>query len=125
LKEEKKMKKTKLLILVFISALILTFNLQQVEGLVPPETEWDQTYGGAGSDTLRSVVQTSDGGYALAGYTWSFGAGFADFWLVKVAGPPPVPEFPMGLIVEISLAPVIVYLWWKLKHQTQSGSAST
>jgi predicted secreted protein len=29
------------------------------------------------------MVQTSDGGYALAGFTYSFGAGDADYWLVK------------------------------------------
>jgi hypothetical protein len=45
--------------------------------------EWNQTYGGANSDWAESVVQTSDGGYALAGKTNSFGAGQADFWLIK------------------------------------------
>jgi hypothetical protein len=45
--------------------------------------EWNQTYGGLGDDYARSVVQTSDGGYALAGYTNSFGAGGSDFYLVK------------------------------------------
>jgi len=45
--------------------------------------EWNQTYGGAGSDNARSLVQTSDGGYALAGDTNSFGAGNYDFWLIK------------------------------------------
>jgi predicted secreted protein len=45
--------------------------------------QWNQTYGGAGDDCARSIVQTSDGGYALAGYTYSFGAGGYDFWLVK------------------------------------------
>jgi hypothetical protein len=44
---------------------------------------WNKTYGGTSSDCGRSVVQTSDGGYALAGYTGSFGAGSYDFWLVK------------------------------------------
>jgi hypothetical protein len=45
--------------------------------------QWNKTYGGANADTAHSVVQTGDGGYALAGYTNSFGAGNYDFWLVK------------------------------------------
>ena len=44
---------------------------------------WNQTYGGIENDYLFSMVQTSDGGYALAGYTESFGAGDLDYWLVK------------------------------------------
>jgi hypothetical protein len=44
---------------------------------------WSKTYGGTGWDEAYSVVQTGDGGYALAGYTDSYGAGGADFWLVK------------------------------------------
>jgi hypothetical protein len=34
-------------------------------------------------DTANALAQTGDGGYALAGYTLSFGAGNEDFWLVK------------------------------------------
>jgi hypothetical protein len=45
--------------------------------------QWSKTYGGAGIDDAASVVQTSDGGYAIAGSTSSFGAGGYDFWLVK------------------------------------------
>jgi hypothetical protein len=44
---------------------------------------WNQTYGGTGDDEASSVIQTSDGGYALAGYTNSSGAGGYDFWLIK------------------------------------------
>jgi len=43
---------------------------------------WSRMYGGAGSDEGYAMVQTSDGGYALAGYTDSFGVD-GDFWLVK------------------------------------------
>jgi len=45
--------------------------------------EWSRTYGGALYDTARSLVETSDEGYAIAGYTSSVGAGNYDCWLVK------------------------------------------
>jgi hypothetical protein len=45
--------------------------------------QWSKTYGGANVEWATSLVQTSDGGYAIAGYTTSFGGGGLDFWLVK------------------------------------------
>jgi hypothetical protein len=45
--------------------------------------QWNKTYGGTSADDGRSVVQTVDGGYAVAGFTLSFGAGLMDIWLVK------------------------------------------
>ena len=45
--------------------------------------QWSKTYGGINSDSASCVRQTSDGGYVIAGYTNSFGAGSSDFWLVK------------------------------------------
>jgi hypothetical protein len=50
---------------------------------VDASSMWSRTYGGAGDDLASSVIQTSDGGYAIAGQTYSFGAGGSDFWLVK------------------------------------------
>ncbi|MFQ6123539.1 MAG: hypothetical protein ACE5R6_02900 [Candidatus Heimdallarchaeota archaeon] len=44
--------------------------------------EWNQTYGSLGDDLTYSVIQTSDGGYALAGWTGIPMAG-GDSWLVK------------------------------------------
>ncbi len=49
----------------------------------PPDTEWDSTFGGSESDAAKSVQQTADGGYIMAGVTSSYGAGEADFYLVK------------------------------------------
>jgi len=45
--------------------------------------QWNKTYGGTDSDGACALVQTVDGGYALAGFTISYGAGSYDFWLVK------------------------------------------
>jgi len=47
------------------------------------DTLWTRTYGGSDYDYGRSVAQTSDGGYIVAGYTGSFGAGSRDVYLVK------------------------------------------
>jgi hypothetical protein len=47
------------------------------------DTLWTRTYGGWDDEEANSVQQTSDGGYIVAGYTYSFGAGDADVYLVK------------------------------------------
>jgi len=48
--------------------------------------EWSKTIGGLKGDEARSVQQTSDGGYIIAGTTESYGSGGSDIWLVKIAG---------------------------------------
>ena len=47
------------------------------------KVDWNRTYGGEDWDRVNSLIKTSDGGYALAGYTHSFSTGFGDFWLIK------------------------------------------
>ena len=46
--------------------------------------QWTRTVGGTGYDKANSVVQSTDGGFILAGYTNSFGAGNNDFYIVKL-----------------------------------------
>ncbi len=48
------------------------------------DTIWSSLFGGQSDDYGRSVDQTHDGGYVVAGYTTSFGAGGADFYVVKI-----------------------------------------
>ncbi|RME05389.1 MAG: hypothetical protein D6803_09035, partial [Anaerolineae bacterium] len=45
---------------------------------------WEKTYGGRRVDQAWSVDTTRDGGYIVAGGTESFGAGGADYWLLKL-----------------------------------------
>ncbi|MCF8258416.1 MAG: T9SS type A sorting domain-containing protein [Flavobacteriales bacterium] len=44
---------------------------------------WERQYGGNHFEAGRSLVNTSDGGFLLLGWTRSFGAGQRDFYLVK------------------------------------------
>ena len=45
--------------------------------------QWNQTYGGTGSEIGLHVIQTGDGGYVIAGTADSFGAGSKDIWLIE------------------------------------------
>jgi len=42
-----------------------------------------KTYGGVKSDYGQDVVETSEGGFFITGWTWSFGAGDKDVYIVK------------------------------------------
>ncbi len=49
------------------------------------DVEWQKTYGGQETDIARSVRQTLDGGYVVAGNTVSFGAGKWDGWILELS----------------------------------------
>lgn len=54
--------------------------------------QWQKVIGGTGIDHILSVIETLDGGYALAGFSWSGigedkttpGFGGFDYWIVKL-----------------------------------------
>jgi len=45
---------------------------------------WDKTFGGSENDEAHSIVQTEDGGYAVAGWTKSKRTGNSDVWVLKL-----------------------------------------
>jgi hypothetical protein len=66
--------------LVLLGILTLLMTATYVEA---SSATWSKTYGGAYGDKAYAMVQASDGGYALAGTTNSFGSGIINAWLVK------------------------------------------
>lgn len=54
------------------------------------DIEWQKTYGGTFGEIAYSIVQTTDGGFAIAGFTSSingdviFNNGFNDVWVIKL-----------------------------------------
>ena len=63
--------------------------------------QWDKTCGGADHDIAKALVQTVDGGYTIAGYTYSYGAGSSDFWLVKVSSGLPPPTYTLTITASV------------------------
>ena len=64
-----------LVCLLFTSCIILHAQV--------PDTLWARTYGGSNIDVAYSACETSDGGFVATGYTFSFGAGQQDAYLVR------------------------------------------
>ena len=64
-------------------AIVCVLLLVSTTAAGPGDTHWARTYGGSEYDAGHSVQQTSDGGYVIAGWSSSFGAGAEDVYLVK------------------------------------------
>ncbi len=76
--------------------LILSFSFNIIFNYSNAQTviEWQNTIGGNNDDILSSVIQTTDDGYLLGGYSYSgisgdkteASQGYADYWVVKLDG---------------------------------------
>ena len=103
------MYKKKLFLSSIATFVLLSFSLVvSVEAQSP--TMWTQTYGGTGGDIAYSLVETSDGGYAIAGSTNSSGTEAHDFWLIKTNELGIVPECFSLMISSLLLTATLVIL---------------
>jgi hypothetical protein len=72
------------LLLILTVALATVIIYASTVSSLPGSQVWSKTFGGPHDDGAFSIIQTSDGGYALAGNTYSFSGGNnTDFWLIK------------------------------------------
>ena len=68
---------------VLLSTALMYLLLCPLRSVHSQYVEWMQDYGGEHQESGYSVEQTNDAGFIVAGYTYSFGAGSYDFYLVK------------------------------------------
>ncbi len=66
-----------------IQVICLVIFLQIYLPAQTPSTLWTKTLGGNLGEQGYDVQQTTDGGFMVAGATYSFGAGNGDAWLIK------------------------------------------
>ncbi|MFX1510511.1 MAG: hypothetical protein ACFFBR_09420 [Promethearchaeota archaeon] len=83
---------------------------------------WARVFGGLEDDVIRGGIR-SQGNFILVGYTFSFGAGSRDVWLVKIADEVPLVNpfltaFPIILVVSgivliavFLISSYILYRW--------------
>ena len=73
-----------------ITVVLLHVLFTQITFAQAPAIQWQKTLGGTSSDDANSVQQTSDGGYIVAGYSYSTDVdvtgnhGGRDYWIVKL-----------------------------------------
>lgn len=62
----------------------LAYQAYLIKLTIDGDTIWTRHYGGENWDLARQVMPLADGGYALFGQTYSYGAGGGDFYLLRL-----------------------------------------
>ncbi|MDI6862989.1 MAG: hypothetical protein QMC97_06360 [Pseudothermotoga sp.] len=67
---------------LMVMAILLLYSCAQAP--ISVVSIWQKAFGGSEWDVAYSIRQTTDGGYIVAGYTESFGAGEEDVYVLKL-----------------------------------------
>jgi hypothetical protein len=80
------------------------------------EVQWQKAYGGNKHDAFHSIRQTSDGGYAVTGWTQSFGEGGLDVWVLKLNSEGDILDCQEELIEETGVIPYDTKVYVSRSH---------
>ncbi|MCL4305867.1 T9SS type A sorting domain-containing protein [bacterium] len=53
--------------------------------IAQPPTIWERAYGGSEVEEGKTIEQTVDGAFIVGGFTYSFGSGGTDMWLLRLS----------------------------------------
>ncbi len=73
-------------VLVFLATILEQTSLATANSTssTAPSIVWEREYSTGDLSSIHSMIQTADGGYALAGMGMEIAVGIIDFWVVKV-----------------------------------------
>lgn len=92
--------------------------------------QWKKTLGGPQAESANSIQQTSEGGYVLAGYSWSNNGdvsgnhGEADFWVVKLTPESSPTSSPQAQSLEIYPNPATQSITLQIPSEAPTLSVS-
>ena len=72
--------------------------------------QWNQTYGGVGTEAANSLLKTDEGGYLLTGFSTSYGAGDMDVFIIKTDALGIIPEFSSFIILIIFVTATLIVI---------------
>ena len=93
---------------MFPGILILALCSFLINSAMASSVMWNQTYEIGQSQTAYSIIETSDGGYALAGFIISSFNGKAVIWVAKADMQGEIPEFPSWTILPLLLSATLL-----------------
>jgi hypothetical protein len=73
---------------------------------------WGRTYGGGDTDSAECVIQTRDGGFLMAGGTYSFGTDMVSLAPVHRTSPPTPGDRPLPPLLSVAENGIGVTLTW-------------
>jgi hypothetical protein len=84
---------------------------------------WQKVYGGSDNDIASFIQQTADGGYIVAGYTYSFGAGYNNAWVLKLDSSGNIEGCPIkGISTVITKQPLYSESSTNINGQPSAGN---
>jgi hypothetical protein len=99
-------------------------------GITQPPLLWQKCLGGTGDDYSSDIIQVDDGGFLMAGHTYSnYGDvignhGDADYWIVKLQGTAFISEDSFLQTIRLYPMPSNDFLWIDIPGMTYGTRGS-
>ncbi|MFX0167863.1 MAG: hypothetical protein ACFE89_00785 [Candidatus Hodarchaeota archaeon] len=88
--------------------------------------QWVRMFGGPDDDLIRAGIRCQEG-FVLTGYTFSFGAGSRDIWLVKISDLPPSVNLVVvgcSLVIVVTVVAISAFIGTHIVRRRRQESST-